>query len=401
MAATSRRYRALRADSADRGSAIRVSTAGGSSKSFAESRKNVRSCDSTVGLPSRDDTTTASPRRLACGTWITSPGRSGGDGLADRVRPRPLPAPAVLLPQTAGPSRAAPSTPRSRRDGTPCSCGSPPGPRGPGCAGPLERHDPAVGEELRERGVQQLVRLLARVVAHQVHGHVVRGPERRGEVVRARGGERRPPARTAPAAGRRTTAWPSSSIPRRPARPVSCVYSPGVRISCRSPWNFQRSSITTVFAGMLIPSESVSVANTTFTRPGLEQLLDRLLERRQHPGVVRGDPRGQPVEEVEEPQRDEVLLVDPRGARLGALADVVGLLAGREAHPRLAQPPHALVAAGPAEHEVDRREHALRRRGPRRPPRAAARRRGGGPPAAASSGGAAAPAPPPVVGLRT
>ena len=56
-------------------------------------------------------------------------------------------------------------------------------------------------------------------------------------------------------------------MPRLPARPVSCVYSPGVRISCRSPWNFHRSSITTVRAGMLMPSESVSVANTTLTRP--------------------------------------------------------------------------------------------------------------------------------------
>ena len=64
-----------------------------------------------------------------------------------------------------------------------------------------------------------------------------------------------------------TTAWPSSSIPRRPARPVSCVYSPGVSSSCRSPWNFHRSSITTDLAGMLIPSDSVSVANTIFTSP--------------------------------------------------------------------------------------------------------------------------------------
>src|SRR5205823_330041 len=58
-----------------------------------------------------------------------------------------------------------------------------------------------------------------------------------------------------------------SSIPRRPARPVSCVYSPGVRNSCCSPVNFDSFSITTDRAGMLIPSDSVSVANTIFTRP--------------------------------------------------------------------------------------------------------------------------------------
>ncbi len=45
------------------------------------------------------------------------------------------------------------------------------------------------------------------------------------------------------------------------------MYSPGVSSSCLSPWNFHRSSITTDLAGMLIPSDSVSVANTIFTSP--------------------------------------------------------------------------------------------------------------------------------------
>ena len=56
-------------------------------------------------------------------------------------------------------------------------------------------------------------------------------------------------------------------MPRRPARPVSCVYSPGVRNSCRSPVNLESFSITTDRAGMLMPSASVSVANTILTRP--------------------------------------------------------------------------------------------------------------------------------------
>ena len=55
--------------------------------------------------------------------------------------------------------------------------------------------------------------------------------------------------------------------PRRPARPVSWVYSPGVRNSWRSPVNFESFSMTTDRAGMLMPSASVSVANTTFTSP--------------------------------------------------------------------------------------------------------------------------------------
>ncbi len=64
-----------------------------------------------------------------------------------------------------------------------------------------------------------------------------------------------------------TTASPRLSIPRRPARPVSWVYSPGVSSSWRSPCHFISRSITTVRAGMLIPSDSVSVANTTLTSP--------------------------------------------------------------------------------------------------------------------------------------
>ena len=68
-----------------------------------------------------------------------------------------------------------------------------------------------------------------------------------------------------------TTAWPSSSRPRRPARPVSWVYSPGVRNWWWSPVNFVSFSITTVRAGMLIPTASVSVANTTLIKPSTKQ----------------------------------------------------------------------------------------------------------------------------------
>ncbi len=64
-----------------------------------------------------------------------------------------------------------------------------------------------------------------------------------------------------------TTAWPSMSMPRRPARPVSWVYSPGVRSAWPSPLNLVSFSSTTVLAGMLMPSARVSVANTALTRP--------------------------------------------------------------------------------------------------------------------------------------
>ena len=64
-----------------------------------------------------------------------------------------------------------------------------------------------------------------------------------------------------------TTPWPSTSRPRRPARPVSWVYSPGVMSAWVSPFHLLSFSMTTVRAGMLMPSASVSVANTTLHRP--------------------------------------------------------------------------------------------------------------------------------------
>ena len=78
-------------------------------------------------------------------------------------------------------------------------------------------------------------------------------------------------------------------MPRRPARPVSWVYSPGVMSAWVSPFHFDSFSMTTERAGMLMPSASVSVANTTLHQAAREQLLDALLERRQHAGVVGRD----------------------------------------------------------------------------------------------------------------
>ncbi len=56
-------------------------------------------------------------------------------------------------------------------------------------------------------------------------------------------------------------------MPRRPARPVSCWYSPEVSAEVSAPRNLANRSTTTVRAGMLIPRARVSVANTTFNRP--------------------------------------------------------------------------------------------------------------------------------------
>ena len=130
-----------------------------------------------------------------------------------------------------------------------------------------ERHRVAVGVVLREREVEQPPRFVALVALHEVGGHVVGRAERRRERV---GAPRREPGdllearRTGPRARPRTR---RRRCPRRPARPASCVYSPGVSSSWCSPVNFDSFSTTTERAGMLMPSESVSVANTTLSSP--------------------------------------------------------------------------------------------------------------------------------------
>ena len=58
-------------------------------------------------------------------------------------------------------------------------------------------------------------------------------------------------------------------MPRRPARPVSWVYSPGVSGECCSPLYFTNRSNTTVRAGMLMPNASVSVAKTARISPAV------------------------------------------------------------------------------------------------------------------------------------
>ena len=91
----------------------------------------------------------------------------------------------------------------------------------------------------------------------------------------------------------------------------------------------------------------------------LEQLLDRFLEQRDEPGVVRGDAAFQRVEPVVEPEDVEVLLLEHRRAQLDVLADPLALVRRRQPDARLAADPDGLLASGPREDEHDGRRQLL------------------------------------------
>src|SRR6266516_4166103 len=145
-----------------------------------------------------------------------------------------------------------------------------------------------------------------------------------------------------------TTAAPRVSMPRRPARPVSCVYSPGVSSSWRSPSHLDRRSIAAVRAGMLMPSDSVSVAKTTLTSPCANSSSTASLNSGSMPAWWLATPRCSDAD------------LDALGyAEVEELGDAVALVAGGEVDVGGAALGQRLVAARPGEDEVDRRQQAL------------------------------------------
>ena len=91
-----------------------------------------------------------------------------------------------------------------------------------------------------------------------------------------------------------TTAWPSTSMPRRPARPVSWVNSPGVTSACVSPFHLTSFSSTTLRAGMLMPNAKVSVANTHRTNPRANSCSTTSLKLASMPAWWAATPRVSP-----------------------------------------------------------------------------------------------------------
>ncbi len=153
-------------------------------------------------------------------------------------------------------------------------------------------HDAAVGQELRERRVQQVVGLLPRVVPDEVHRHVVGGPERRRELVGPRRRERRDPFER----DVRPRLVRDDCVPHR----VDPAPSGAAGELCVLP----RREHLVAFAlelhdvvdhhalGRHVDPERQRLRGEhDLDEPLLEQVLHGLLEQRQHPRVVGGDAR--------------------------------------------------------------------------------------------------------------
>src|SRR5579885_1115591 len=91
------------------------------------------------------------------------------------------------------------------------------------------------------------------------------------------------------------TAAPRSSMPRLPARPVSCWYSFGVSRRISWPSNLLRLPTTTERAGMLMPSASVSVAKTARSSPRANSVSTSTLRPGSKPAWWKAQPARQQI----------------------------------------------------------------------------------------------------------
>ena len=125
--------------------------------------------------------------------------------------------------------------------------------------------------------------------------------------------------------------------------------------------NLLNFSITTVRAGMLMPSASVSVANTTFTRPAVNKHLDGLFERRHHARVMGRESALEALEPLVVAQDVEIAVGERRGALLDDGSDLFALPRLREPQVRVDAETNGVVARGAAEDEIDGRKQIFGR----------------------------------------
>ena len=268
----------------------------GSGSRAADSRPAQRSSVSTSGRGSSPSVTpgsrtTASPARRPAGTAMTSPGRSARQRRppsASRCSACALPA-QRLLP-LGEPRGAARRTRRSRRGGSASSRCVPGEGLGVAVDLPGQPDHRPVGLELRERLLQQLAGRRAAEPADQVDRHVVAGPERDCAAGRCGWRPGRRPARgSTPGLPEHhgvaldvdaAAAGPPGELGVLPRRQV------GVRLAVELDQPLEHHG-----AGRHVDAQRQGLGGEDgLDQPADEQLLDGLLERRQHPGVVGGEP---------------------------------------------------------------------------------------------------------------
>src|SRR5664279_3094685 len=163
------------------------------------------------------------------------------------------------------------------------------------------------------------------------------------------------------AADHSTKAWPTVSMPRLPARPVSCRYSPEVRAEVSAPRNFANRSTTTVRAGMLIPRASVAVANTTFSRPSEKHRSTAWRNAGTNPAWCGAMPASRAADHGPYPRGRQVVVAQPLDGGLGQHADTRPFLGRRKADAVLQALAGGVVTGRPREDEGDGRQHPGRR----------------------------------------
>ena len=145
-------------------------------------------------------------------------------------------------------------------------------------------------------------------------------------------------------------------MPRRPARPVSWVYSPGVSVSWRSPVNLVSFSITTRPGRHVDPDRERLGGEHDLDQPLDEARLDDLLERRHHPGVVGGDAGLELARTGRSRARPGRRRRGRPGARRRSRGSASRSSSVGEPQPGVDTGPRRLVALVAAEDEVDRRQ---------------------------------------------
>ena len=218
--------------------------------------------------------------------------------------------------------------------------------------------DALVRLELRERALQQRPGRLATDRADEVDGHVVAGPEAAAERVGAGAREAGELARVeallpqhdgvaldvdaaSPGASGQLGVLPGLDV--------------GVGLAVPLDQLLQHHA-----AGRHVDAEGERLGGEDrLHQAHREQLLDDLLEGRQHAGVVGGDPALEGVEPLPVAQHPQVLVRQLAGAVLDVQPDPLALLRGVEPQPGLHALLHGRRAAGTAEDEGDRRQQAV------------------------------------------